>query len=151
MKIFLGAPFKGLEAVRRTLHDALLGDHEVIWMEDFGSQEVDALTACLRAIDDADVYILLFGSQYGTKVSDSEYSYTHLEYEHAEQTGTPVLTYVQKLDEEAKRDPESEDFLAQVKSSHLLEYKEFESPEDLVELVTRDLHRLATRLRRPKF
>jgi len=32
-----------------------------------------------------------------------------------------------------------------------LEYKEFESPEDLVELVTRDLHRLATRLRRPKF
>src|SRR5215207_7971642 len=43
MKIFLGSPFKGLEAVRRTLHDALLGDHEVIWMEDFGSQEVDAL------------------------------------------------------------------------------------------------------------
>jgi hypothetical protein len=95
VRIFLGSPFKDLEGVRKDLHDALVSDYEVTWMEDFGSQEVDSLTACLRLVDEADTYILLFGSTYGTPLPNSDYSYTHLEYEHAQKTGTRVITYVQ--------------------------------------------------------
>lgn len=151
MKIFIGSPYKGLEEVRAYLHDSLSDEHDVIWMEDFGSQEVDTLQACLRDIDDADVYLLLLGARYGTPLRDSDYSYTQLEHEHAEKTGTPVLAYAEELPLEAERDPEMEDFIAQVQTSNQVEHDEFTSAEHLVELVRRDLARLRNRLLRPKF
>ena len=120
-------------------------------MEDFGSQELGALDACLRHVEDADAYVLILGAMYGTTLPGSDYSFTHLEYEHAQKTGTPVLAYVQQLPVGEDRDPSSVDFLRQVRSSHLLEYSEFVSAEQLIELVRRDLERLNGRLARPKF
>jgi hypothetical protein len=151
MKIFIGSPFKGLEDVRRGLRDALEPDYEVLWMEDFGSHEADSLRVCLDYVEEADAYVLIFGSLYGTLLPDSDYSYTQLEYEHAQRTGTPVLAYVQKLGEGEERDPASTDFLRQVQSSHQVEFKEFESASELVAFVERDLPRLRARLARPKF
>jgi hypothetical protein len=145
MKVFIGSPFKGLEGVRRELRDALEPEFEVIWMEDFGSSELSALEACLDYVDQADAYILIFGARYGSLLPDSDYSFTQLEYEHAERTGTPVLAYVQELSDGEDRDPASTDFLREVESSHLLEFREFASPGELVEFVLRDLRRLSTR------
>jgi hypothetical protein len=151
MKVGIGSPFKGLQDVRRELHDSLAEEYQVLWMEDFGSQEVDALAASLRFVDESDVYLLIFGTSYGTQLPGSDYSYTHLEYEHAERTGTPVIAYVQRLNGDTTRDANAQDFLEQVRSGHLLEHDEFDSSAELLAFARRDLVRFRDRLARPKF
>src|SRR5262249_23787783 len=66
-------------------------------------------------------------------------------------TGTPVLAYARRLKGDAVRDARTEDFLEQVRSSHLVEYNEFSSAKDLKRMVSRDLERPRDRLLRPKF
>ena len=67
---------------------------QAVMAEDFGASPNAPRTECLAAVRDADVMILILGSEYGQPLA-SGLSATHEEYREARES-TPVLAFVHK-------------------------------------------------------
>ena len=94
---FLSSVRRGLEEERDNL-PALIGaiGHEFRRFEDYTAQPVASREACLRGVDQADVYLLLLGGRYGDPVFDSGRSPTEEEFTRARQRGIPMLVFVKQ-------------------------------------------------------
>ena len=112
--------------------------HEVIRAEDFGSSAETPQTACLAAVRQADVVVLLVGARYGA-VQSLGLSATHEEYREARER-CPVIVMVQETDQ---RDVQQDGFLDEVRDWSQGHYTEaFSDAQQLRDAVARALHRL---------
>lgn len=93
MKVFVSSVIRGQEEWREAARSAIetLG-LQAVMAEDFGASPSAPRIECLAAVRDADVMILILGSEYG-ELQASGLSATHEEYREARES-TPVLAFV---------------------------------------------------------
>lgn len=137
MEIFISSVIAGYEAYRAAAAEAIetLG-HRVIRAEDFAASPGSPQQACLAAVREADLVVLLMGASYGA-VQSSGQSATHEEYREA-RDDKPVLVFVESgVDrEEAQRE-----FLAEVQAWSTGHFRAgFSSPDELKAAIIRALH-----------
>lgn len=95
MKVFISSVIGGFETIRAACADAVetLG-HVALKAEDFGARAGSPQVACLAAVREADLVVLLLGTRYGAS-QPSGLSATHEEYQEAKRH-CPVLAFVQQ-------------------------------------------------------
>ena len=82
MKIFLGSTFTDLEEYRASVLRAIdrlrLQGYDVNWigMEAFSAAAQTPLAECERYVDQAHLYVGVFGVRYGSKIPGTEMSFT---------------------------------------------------------------------------
>jgi hypothetical protein len=110
MKIFLSSVIASFEAYREAAADAITSlGYQVLRAEDFPAQAQTPQRACLGAVREADVVVLVLGERYGA-TQESGLSATHEEYREARGT-RPVLAFVQ---EGVDREPRQREFVKEV-------------------------------------
>lgn len=94
MKVFISSVRNGLEEERDALPGLIsaLG-HEPVRFEDFSAQNVPSREACLAAVADSDVYLLLLGPHYGYRFPETGQSATHDEWKGAQQGGLRIYAF----------------------------------------------------------
>jgi formylglycine-generating enzyme required for sulfatase activity len=144
-KVFLSSTWVDLQEHRRAVIQALerlrLQGHDVQWlgMEAFGARDEMPTDACLQFVEQADIYVGIFGVRYGSRDPRSGLNMTEIEYRHAVNLGRPRLLFV--IDEERasvkpayfEKDAEGQKLLRQLKADVLKErvVDFFTTPEDL--------------------
>ena len=94
MKVFLSSVRRGLEEERDCLPGLIRAvGHHVLRFEDFGAQAVPSREACLRGVDECDLYLLLLGPHYGHVFPETGQSATHDEFVAARTSGKPRLVF----------------------------------------------------------
>jgi hypothetical protein len=93
VKVFVSSVMRGQQEWRDAVRSAIetLG-LQAVMAEDFGASPSAPRTECLAAVRDADVMILILGTEYGQPM-ESGFSATHEEYREALEL-TPVLAFV---------------------------------------------------------
>ena len=138
MKVFISSVIADFEEFRTAAARAAetLG-HQVLRAEDFSAQSDSPRIACLSAVRDADLIILLMGARYGEIQQKSGLSATHEEYREARER-CPVLVMVQSA---AEREGKQAGFLQEVRdwgSGHLT--GSFSDPESLRDAVEHGIY-----------
>jgi tetratricopeptide (TPR) repeat protein len=95
MKVFLSSTYNDLIEHRRAAHDALeqLGLH-VIWMESFGARPEDSTKACLKEVEESDLFVGIYAHRYGYIPKDSAVSITEQEFDHAQKLSKPIFGFI---------------------------------------------------------
>lgn len=97
MKVFLSSVERGLKEERANVAALLEATgHEAQRFETFGALDKTSRVACLGAVADADVYLLLLGPHYGSVSPDTGLSATEEEFNAARQHGRPRLVFKQR-------------------------------------------------------
>lgn len=136
MKVFISSLISGMEAERAAAKRAIeLLRHEAVMAEDFGARASSPQVACLDGIRQSDLVVLILGPRYGAKQA-SGLSATHEEYREA-QGRKPILTFVQSGEAEADQAALIEEAGSWERG---LYRNAFSTPDELRDLVTRDLH-----------
>jgi len=93
MKVFLSSTYVDLIEHRKAAHDALeqLGLH-VIWMESFGARTEDSTTACLKEVEESDLFVGIYAHRYGYISKDI--SITEQEFDYAKKLGKPIFGFI---------------------------------------------------------
>ena len=138
MKVFISSVISGFEAFREATALAIssLG-YQVVRAEDFGASGDSPQQACLAAVREVDIVVLLLGARYGVRQA-SGLSATHEEYREALKY-SPVVAFIQK---DMAFEPNQEEFLKEVReweTGHLT--ASFSTEDELRQVVTRELHR----------
>lgn len=138
MKVFLSSLISGFEPFRAAARAAITTlRHEPLMAEDFGASLNSPQVACLTALREADVVLLVLGDRYGAVQANSGLSATHEEYREA-RGRKPVIAFVQ---DGVVPDAEQSDFIAEVQGwSDGLFRGGFKDSGDLQAGVTRALH-----------
>jgi len=137
VKVFISSLITGYEHFRAAALDAAttLG-HTVLRAEDFPASPGTAQQACLAAVRESDVVVLLLGERYGAP-QVSGLSATHEEYREARDR-KPVLVFVEGA---VSPEPTQQAFLDEVQAwttGHVR--SSFSTPEELGQGVVRALH-----------
>lgn len=137
VKVFVSSVIGGYEHFRAAAAAAVrtLG-HTLLRAEDFPASSGTAQQACLAAVRESDVVVLLLGERYGAPQA-SGLSATHEEYREA-RDGRPVLVFVEA---DIAAEPEQEAFIEEVQewaSGNVT--ARFPTPEELKSKVVRALH-----------
>jgi ATP-dependent DNA helicase RecG len=108
MRIFISSVQKEFAQVRRDLKAFLLGDavlrrfiSDVFLFEALPAQDQRADTVYLKEVERCDIYLGIFGYEYGFEDADGV-SPTELEYAHAGRHGKTRLVYVWGADEKQR-------------------------------------------------
>jgi hypothetical protein len=137
MEIFLSSVISGYEAYRTAAVEAVetLG-HDVVRAEDFTASPRTPQQACLAAVREADLVVLLMSGSYGA-VQPSGLSATHEEYREA-RGDKPMLVFVESR---VERDDAQQEFLEEVQAWSTGHYRAaFSSPDELRAGIVRALH-----------
>ena len=95
--VFLSSVRRGLEQERDNLPALIQAiGHECKRFEDYTAQPVPSRQACLRGVDEADIYLLVLGGRYGEPVFDSGLAPTEEEFTRARHRGIPMLVFVKQ-------------------------------------------------------
>ncbi|MBS1790911.1 MAG: DUF4062 domain-containing protein [Acidobacteria bacterium] len=123
-----------------------------IGMEQLPVRDSSAITVDREMVDNADIYIGIFGVRYGEIPPGYDVSYTELEFKRADDRGIPILVFVMHKDhpvtfEMVEADAEAQRKLADLKkrASAGRIRGEFKSPEELRGLVIQALADLRRR------
>ena len=93
--VFVGSTYEDMRPYRKAVREALHQLEAVVrGMEYFGSRPGTPLDECLASVRSCKLYIGVFGMRYGSTPDGYEKSFTHLEYEEAQQQGLPSLIYI---------------------------------------------------------
>jgi hypothetical protein len=96
VKVFISSVKAGLEAERNALPGLIRAiGHEPVRFEDFSAQPTPSREACLQAVADSDVYLLLLGPRYGYVFPETGQSATHDEWVEATRLGKRRLVFKQ--------------------------------------------------------
>ncbi|MFB0534903.1 MAG: DUF4062 domain-containing protein, partial [Anaerolineae bacterium] len=144
-KVFLSSTWVDLQEHRRAvigrLDEFRHQGYEVEWlgMEGFAAQDEGPADTCRRFVEQADVYVGIFGVRYGSRAAGSVRSMTEIEYRHAVKLNKPRLLFL--IDEEraevkpvhSEKDPDMLKRLSRFKADVLKErtVRFFTTPEDL--------------------
>ncbi|QFQ28501.1 DUF4062 domain-containing protein [Bacillus thuringiensis] len=100
LQVFISSTFKDLIEERQSAVEAVLSSgHIPAGMELFKAGDESQKETIKRWIDESDVYLLILGGRYGSIEAASGKSYTHWEYDYAEEVGIPRFAVV--IDKEA--------------------------------------------------
>jgi len=146
MKVFLSSTYNDLVEHRKAAHDALeqLGLH-VIWMEAFGARPEDSKVACLKEVEESDLFVGIYAHRYGWIPANEEFSITEQEFNHAQKLSKPTFGFIvdddfiwhQKHwehDKKAKLDA----FLSKVKTQPV---EFFTTPDNLAQIIAASVGR----------
>lgn len=137
VKVFISSLIGGFEEFRAAASEAVetLG-HHVVKAEDFPVSPGTPQQACLAAVRESDVVVLLLGQRYGY-TQPSGLSATHEEYREARER-VPVLVFVQNV---AGREESQEALLEEVQAWSTGHFRAaFATADDLKTAVLRGLH-----------
>lgn len=112
-----------LEERQAAVEAILEAGHIPAGMELFSAGNSSQIETIKRWIESSDVYLLILGGRYGAIESNTQKSYTQLEYEYAIEKGIPVFAVVIKdgaLEAKVKRDGPSV-----IEMNNQTKYKEF--------------------------
>lgn len=107
MRIFVSSVQKELQQERRAIKNFVEGDallrrfFEVFLFEDLPASDRRADHVYLDEVDQAGVYVGIFGSEYGYENTDG-LSPTELEFERATKAGKPRLIFIKDEDDKAR-------------------------------------------------
>jgi hypothetical protein len=94
LKIFISSVYRELSEERLALHDEIQKLQDLfVGMEFFGSDPSKPADYCVRKVADSDLYVGLFGDDYGSVDKATSMSFTQLEYEAAVSKQIPCLIY----------------------------------------------------------
>jgi tetratricopeptide (TPR) repeat protein len=95
MKVFISSTYNDLIEYRKAAHDALekLG-LQVICMEAFGARPEDSISACLKEVEESDLFVGIYAHRYGYIPKDATTSITEQEFNHAQELGKPIFGFV---------------------------------------------------------
>ncbi|MFX1536944.1 MAG: DUF4062 domain-containing protein, partial [Promethearchaeota archaeon] len=95
MKVFLSSTSKDLKPYRKRVTEALerLGT-QADRMEVWSALPEEPLQACLRKVEECDLFVGIYAHRYGYIPPNEEYSITELEYEHAKNLGKPQFCFL---------------------------------------------------------
>jgi hypothetical protein len=93
--VFISSTFVDLKEQRKSVW-GILKKYDVIvkGMEDFGAKSTDPLTTCLTELEQSDIYIGIIGMRFGSEDTQTQKSFTQLEYEKAIELKKDVLIYL---------------------------------------------------------
>jgi len=137
VKVFISSLISGYEPYREAVAEAVetLG-HQIVRAEDFPASPGTPQQACLAAVRESNVVVLLIGERYGYPQS-SGLSATHEEYREARER-KPVLVFVESG---ASRENAQQTFLDEVQAWATGHYRaSFNSLTELKAAVLRSLH-----------
>ena len=138
MKVFVSSLIRGFADLRDAASRAvgMLG-HEVVRAEDFGASPDSPQSACLAAVRECDVTVLILGADYGYPQA-AGLSATHEEYREARDR-CPVIVFIARGVEPA--DDRQRDFIREVQGWEDGHYtSDFADPGDLERGLVRALH-----------
>ena len=127
LKIFVSSVQKELESERLIIQNLMSTDAflsaccEPVLFEFEPASPTPALEGCITALDSCQVYLLIVGITYGTRVG--EISITHSEYRRAKEKGLPILVFI-KGEQLTKREEGISTFLEEIEAEGL-KYKRF--------------------------
>jgi hypothetical protein len=144
VKIFVSSVMQGFAEYREAAFSAIRSlDHEIIRAEDFPASTTSSKVACLQAVRQADLVILVLGERYGWSETTSGLSPTHEEFREGKEQGK-VIPFVQA---NVTPEPAQQEFIAEVENydAGMHRGRTFETPDQLREEVTRAIarHQLA--------
>jgi hypothetical protein len=93
--VFISSTFVDLKEQRKLVWE-ILKKYDVIvkGMEDFGAKSTDPLTTCLTELEQSDIYIGIIGMRFGSEDTQTQKSFTQLEYEKAVELKKDILIYL---------------------------------------------------------
>lgn len=95
ISVFISSTYKDLVQHRESVRKACLNaGYHPIGMEDFMAQPADPTTACLKEVEEADLFVGIYAWRYGNKPSASSISITEMEYDHAVKLGKPMFCFL---------------------------------------------------------
>lgn len=94
-KIFISSTYIDLISHREQVWKVLKDfDVEIKGMESFGARSSSPLETCLKELEECDIYIGIISMRYGSIDTDTEKSFTQLEYERAKDLGLEIYIYL---------------------------------------------------------
>jgi len=109
VKVMISSVRRGLEAERDALAGLIMAmGHVPVRFEDFSALPQPSREACMRAVQESDVYLLILGPHYGHVFPETGQSATHDEFVAAQEKGIPRIV-LQKTG--VQFDPEQEAFI----------------------------------------
>lgn len=94
-QVFISSTFIDLQKERQAAVEAILSvGHIPAGMELFAATNTSQWEVIKKWIDASDVYMVILGARYGTVNSETQLSYTHMEYEYALSTKKPLFAIV---------------------------------------------------------
>jgi hypothetical protein len=94
LKIFISSVYRELHEERQALHKEVLKLQDLfVGMEFFGSDPGKPADYCVQQVEASDLYVGLFGDDYGSVDEATGKSFTQLEYEAAVNRHIPCLIY----------------------------------------------------------
>lgn len=139
MKVFISSTYKDLIDYRAAAIRAVEGtNYQAGKMEVFGARSEEPVEACLKEVEECDLFIGIYALRYGFVPDGSSISITEMEYIHAKKLGKAIYCFL--LDEENQgwltkwMDDEPgktklKDFKQRVQKLHTCDY--FTTPDDL--------------------
>lgn len=127
LRVFVSSVQRELESERLILQnlmstDAFLSVYcEPVLFELEPASPTRALEGCITSLDSCQVYMVIVGTAYGTRVGDI--SITHSEYRHAKEKGLPILVFI-KGERTTQREAGTSAFLEEIEADGL-KYKRF--------------------------
>lgn len=107
--------------------------------EDFAARPYSSQQACIREVEDSDVYVLLLGERFGFE-AEPGVSVTQQEFRAARDLGKPVLAFVQ---EGVEMEPAQQAFREEVEDFHQGFFRTaFHTPEQLKDQLIKALRQL---------
>jgi hypothetical protein len=95
LQVFVSSTYIDLKEERQAAVQAILtAGHIPAGMELFSAGDQSQMDVIKRWIDESDVFLLILGGRYGSIESESQKSYTHLEYEYALEKGKALFAVV---------------------------------------------------------
>lgn len=140
--VFVSSVMRGFAVERGAARQAVETlRHHAIMAEDFGAKPESPQSACLAEVGKSDIYVGVFGSNYGTPAK-SGISPTEEEFREAERLGKDVLCFVFK----GKREKRQEEFITSLKpyeDGRMLAF--YETSEELFTAIIKGLNDLQHR------
>lgn len=94
LKIFVSSVYHELSAERLALQEEIHKLHDLfVGMELFGSDPAKPADYCIQKVQESDLYVGLFGEDYGSIDATTGISFTQLEYEAAISKSIPCLIF----------------------------------------------------------
>lgn len=99
MKVFISSTYNDLIEYRAAAIRAVEGtSYQAAKMEVFGAQPDEPLQACLKEVEQSDLFIGIYALRYGFIPKGDDKSITEMEYIHAKKLGKQIFCFI--LDEE---------------------------------------------------
>ena len=139
MKVFISSTYKDLIEYRSAAIRAVEGtNYQASKMEVFGARPDEPLHACLKEVEESDLFIGIYALRYGFVPEGADISITEMEYVHAKKLGKLIYCFL--LDDEnypwlkkwIEGEPGKsnlEDFKKRIQTQHVCDY--FTTPDDL--------------------